>query len=82
MLHGWDISKLLSDLGTRIRAYHVHENFGDADSHLKVGEGPLDWNQFFLDYKQNSPNARLVLEYMYGPMDSIIENIALVESYL
>ncbi len=35
MLHGWDISKLLSDLGTRIRAYHVHENFGDADSHLK-----------------------------------------------
>ncbi|HQB65048.1 MAG TPA: sugar phosphate isomerase/epimerase, partial [Fibrobacteraceae bacterium] len=73
MLHGWDISKLLSDLGTRIRAYHVHENFGDADSHLKVGEGPLDWNQFFLDYKQNSPNARLVLEYMYGPMDSIIE---------
>jgi len=82
MLHNWDITKLLADLGDRIRAYHVHENFRDADSHLKVGEGPLDWKQFFSDYKKYSPEARLVLEYMHGPIDSIIENIALVKSYL
>lgn len=48
----------------------------------KTGFNPEGPHQLFLDYKQNSPNARLVLEYMYGPMDSIIENIALVESYL
>ncbi len=82
MLHNWDITKLLADLGSRITAYHIHENFRDADSHLKVGEGPLDWTKFFADYKMYSPNARLVLEYAHGPIDAIVENIALVESYL
>ncbi len=75
MLHNWDISKLLKDLGHRIRAYHVHENNRDADSHLKVGEGPLDWDKFFHDYWSYTPESRLVFEYLHGPIDEINSNI-------
>jgi len=82
MLHKWDLTKLLSDLNGRIHAYHVHENFGDIDAHLNVGEGPLDWNKFFSDYKKYSPDARLVLEYLHGPVSAIVDSIGTVKQYL
>lgn len=79
ILNHWDMSEVLKTLGTRIRAYHVHDNYADYDAHLKVGEGPTDWGKFFADYKKYTPDARLVLEYAQGPMDAIIENISHVE---
>ncbi len=82
MLNRWDITQVQAELGRRIRAYHIHENKGDFDAHLKVGEGPLDWQKFFADYKTYTPDARLVLEYASGPLSAIIDNIALVKSYL
>jgi len=82
MLHKWDIPKLLKDLNSRIRAYHVHENYSDIDAHLKVGEGPLDWQKFFNDFKQYTPDARLVLEYLHGPVSEIVDTIGVIKGYL
>lgn len=79
ILNHWDMAEVQKTLGTRIRAYHIHDNFADYDAHLKIGEGPTDWEGFFKDYKSYTPDARLVLEYAQGPIDSIIENIELVK---
>lgn len=79
ILNHWDMTEVLRELGLRIRAYHIHDNFSDYDAHLKIGEGPTDWDSFFRDYKKYTPDARLVLEYANGPISSIVENIGLVE---
>ncbi len=79
ILNHWDMAAVMEELGCRIRAYHVHDNYGDFDAHLKVGEGPADWRKFFRDYKAYTPDARLVLEYAQGPIDAITKNIGLVE---
>ena len=50
----------------------MHDNFADYDAHLKLGEGPTDWNKFFKDFKRYTPDARLVLEYASGPIPSIV----------
>ena len=71
--------EVLKTLGTRIRAYHMHDNFADYDAHLKLGEGPTDWNKFFKAFKRYTPDARLVLEYASGPIPSINENIEYVK---
>ena len=69
------------DPGSSI-AYHVHENYSDIDAHLKVGEGPLDWQKFFQDFKQYTPDARLVLEYLHGPVSEIVDTIGVIKGYL
>lgn len=79
ILNHWDMAEVQRVLGKRIRAYHMHDNFGDWDAHLKIGEGPTDWQRFFKDYKKYTPDARLVLEYSQGPIGDIAENIGLVE---
>ncbi|MDO4311460.1 MAG: sugar phosphate isomerase/epimerase [Eubacteriales bacterium] len=79
ILNHWDMAEVWRVLGTRIRAYHVHDNYADYDAHLKIGEGPTDWNKFFQDYKRYTPDARLVLEYAQGPIRSIVENIETVK---
>ena len=75
ILNKWNMTEVLGTLKDRIRAYHVHDNFGDGDTHLKVGEGPTDWTKFFEDYKKYSPDARLVLEYARGPVSEIVKSI-------
>lgn len=79
ILNDWDMIEVLKTLGTRIRAYHMHDNFADYDAHLKLGEGPTDWNKFFKGFKRYTPDARLVLEYASGPIPSINENIEYVK---
>ena len=79
VLNHWDMSEVLKTLGTRIRAYHIHDNYADYDAHLKVGEGPTDWTKFFRDYKLHTPDARLVLEYAQGSISAITKNIGCVE---
>lgn len=76
----WDLSKLMSDLGSRIRAFHVHDNDGISDSHLKAGDGILDWVQFFRDYHAYCPDAVLVLEYMSGTVHGLMESIEFLKS--
>ena len=78
ILNKWNMTEVLGTLKDRIRAYHVHDNFGDGDTHLKVGEGPTDWTKFFEDYKKYSPEARLVLEYARGPVSEIVKSIGVM----
>jgi sugar phosphate isomerase/epimerase len=40
-------TQFVSDLADRIVDVHLHDNYGDHDSHLAVGEGNIDFRRFF-----------------------------------
>ena len=41
------LSVWLDALGKYLAEVHLHDNHGDSDEHLPVGEGTFDFNQFF-----------------------------------
>ena len=78
----WDMNYAFEKIGGRILGYHLNDNKGDRDSHLKIGEGSFDWDSFFEGYKKYTPTANLVLEYNEGPLDSILNSNSLVQKYI
>ncbi len=46
LLAGNDIFNFMTTLGSRIHAFHVHDNDGIRDQHLAPYTGILDWNRF------------------------------------
>lgn len=46
LLLGKDIKNAMIELGSRIEAFHVHDNDGMSDQHLAPYMGRLDWNRF------------------------------------
>lgn len=44
--------------------FHIHDNNGTSDSHLRLGKGTIDWDPFFSKVTQFKPNAPLVVENM------------------
>lgn len=81
-IQGWDIHEMFEQLGSRIHAYHVNDNFGDSDSHLMAFEGSFDWDSFFSGYKKYTPEAALVCEYMRGTVDEIVASVESIKSRL
>lgn len=61
--NGWDLERVLSSLGKRISAYHLHNNDGKNDLHDSISEGTLDMDHFFSLYHRYTPQADLVVEY-------------------
>ncbi len=62
--NSWDIPKLIKDLKGQIRAYHLHNNDGSHDSHLRIHEGAMDIDEIFKNIKQLTPDAELIIEYI------------------
>ena len=71
--NGWNIARVMSSLGDRIKAYHVHNNNGDFDAHQRIGVGTLDVAAFKHCYYELTPNAQLIFEYIPGIDISIAE---------
>ncbi|MBR4235783.1 MAG: sugar phosphate isomerase/epimerase [Clostridia bacterium] len=46
LLVGLDIKQAMLKLGSRISAFHIHDNDGWEDQHLAPFMGRLDWNRF------------------------------------
>lgn len=61
----YDIGRIQRLLGDRLAGYHVHDNDGKSDLHLRVGDrkGVIDWEAFFRGYVRHTPYAALVMEY-------------------
>jgi sugar phosphate isomerase/epimerase len=75
-LQQWDMQYAFEHIGDRIQGYHLNDNKGDQDTHLKVGEGTFDWDLFFRGYLKYTPDASLVCEYNHGPLDEIIASVS------
>lgn len=65
-VNGWDIPSVVEELGDRLLGCHIHDNHGEADEHLPVGEGTLEWKKYFNAVKKFAPQAVQVLEYSCG----------------
>lgn len=46
LLLGKDIQRIMVQLGSRIQAFHIHDNNGIDDQHIAPYMGILDWNRF------------------------------------
>lgn len=75
----WDIPALIAHLGFRIKTYHIHDNNAQADQHRLPGEGLMDWKAFFTAFKNATPDAELVLEYLDKTLDEALGSIAFLE---
>ena len=64
LIKGWNVPKLLKDLGHTIDAFHIDDNDGITDHHWKVGDGVWDYKEFFDAYKKCCQGSRLVVEYL------------------
>lgn len=80
-IQNWDMDLMFKSIGNRILGYHLNDNFGDADSHLKVFEGTFDWKQFFSYAGQYTPDATFVCEYMQGTIDEIVESVSRITAF-
>lgn len=58
----WDIEKLIYNLGNRIKAFHIHNNFG-KDSHNRIRCGGLDYESFLTLCSKQTPTAKYIIEY-------------------
>lgn len=79
-IQGWNMDAMFRNLGSRIRSYHINDNFGDDDSHLMAFEGSYDWEKFFSCYKKYTPEATLVCEYISGTVGEIMASVAKIRS--
>ena len=59
----WDLEEVMKRAGKHITAFHVHDNDGERDLHLHVGEGNFDWQCFASLYKKYTPGVDFVFEY-------------------
>ena len=72
ILNDWDIERVIAELGSRISAYHIHNNPGDRDSHRPLFEEGMKYSydqivSMFKAMEKYSPKADWILEYSPGP---------------
>lgn len=67
--NGWDLYRVTEALKDQIRAFHIHNNDGVHDSHLRIGKGTLDVERFLTYSRHAAPGADWVLEYSLEEAD-------------
>ena len=63
VLGGIDIFEVQRTLGSRLQAYHIHDNDGLEDCHQRIGTGVTDWARFGEGARKYTPDANFVMEY-------------------
>ena len=66
-----DIFEVQKTLGSRLQAYHMHDNDGKEDRHQRVCTGIIDWKRFAEGARMYTPDANFVLEYNANATQSI-----------
>lgn len=59
---GHPVQDYIEALGERLIHVHLHDNRGDADSHLALGEGTAPWKEALVSLRKNSFSGRVILE--------------------
>ena len=61
--NGWDLPKLITDLKTQIRGFHLHNNDGIHDLHSRLPDGTLNFDTLMPFIAKTVPDAFWVIEY-------------------
>ena len=67
--NGWDIPRLIDDLGPQIRAYHLHNNDGSHDQHHRLHDGTMGFTPVLRKIMTSTPQADLIIEYTNPELD-------------
>ncbi len=79
MLAGWDLRAALRDLAPRMVALHLHDNHGDKDTHLPIGEGKIDWGALLPLMRAMPADCQYILEYAPGtPLERVRQGAELL----
>lgn len=62
-LNGWDIPRVIWQLRDKIVALHLHDNRGQADEHLPIGMGSINWRLIKEALALLPAPPALILEY-------------------
>ncbi|AKX94180.1 sugar phosphate isomerase/epimerase family protein [Neomoorella thermoacetica] len=62
-LNGWDIPRVIWQLGEKLVALHLHDNRGHADEHLPIGMGSINWRLIREALALLPSPPALILEY-------------------
>ncbi len=62
--NSWDIKRLITDLKTQIRAFHLHNNDGVNDLHNRLNDGSMNFPEVISWIRAETPEAELVIEYI------------------
>lgn len=73
VLGDYDISRIQDQLQHRLMAYHVHDNRGTRDDHLRMGDGVIDWSAWVRNCRTSTPDAEVVFEYDGIPDEMIYD---------
>ena len=66
IINKWNLEKVLCTLGSKIEAFHIHNNNGKEDEHKPISEGILDYDEFYQLRNRYSSNSKIILEYGIG----------------
>ncbi|MBQ7170466.1 MAG: TIM barrel protein [Synergistaceae bacterium] len=61
--NSWDIRRLIHDLKSQIRAFHLHNNDGVRDLHNRLGNGTINFADLMPYIRSEVPEADLIIEY-------------------
>lgn len=62
LFHSVSMADWFAELGNRIIHVHVHDNQGEDDDHLPLGDGNIDFDEYFRLMKQYAPDATYAIE--------------------
>lgn len=69
-VNAWDISGTIDAVSHRLYGLHLHDNHGNCDAHLPMGEGTIPWDQVLAAMGRiQTPECEFVLEY--APMQPL-----------
>ena len=64
-------------LGSHMGEVHIHDNSGIRDDHAPVGEGAIDFNQYFALLKSHAPQAVWTLEaHSRSSLERAVKSVA------
>ena len=78
----WDLAKLIGDLHTQIRGYHLHNNDGIHDLHNRLRNGTIRFPELVSCIDRLTPDAVRVIEYTAPKYhgEPLLEDIAYLRS--
>ena len=79
-INGWNLENTIKTFADKIVALHVHDNLGEIDSHLPIGQGTINWQSFFKNTKKITPDAKIILEYANTDIDFINNHLEIIKN--
>ncbi|AIS51629.1 sugar phosphate isomerase/epimerase [Thermoanaerobacter kivui] len=74
-INRWNIPGVISRLGYKLEALHIHDNKGQSDEHRAIGKGAIEFFEIWKSLNNTSSNPVLVLEYYNVSLERTLKDV-------